>query len=50
MLSPEKAFENILPMPPPLVSMCMLGVIHTIEPPSVIIDSLGSSVQMTTGN
>ncbi len=37
--SPERAFENILPMPPPCVSIFTFGVCHTIEPFSVIIDS-----------
>ena len=50
MLSPENALENILPMPPPVVSICMLGVIQTIEPFSVIIRSPSVSSQTTTGN
>ena len=50
MLSPENALENILPMPPPVVSISILGVIHTIEPFSVIIRSPSVSSQTTTGN
>ena len=49
MLSPENALENILPTPPPTVSMCMFGVIHTMEPLSVIIFSPSSRWHTTTG-
>ena len=49
MLSPEKALENIFPRPPPRVSICILGLIHTMEPFSVIICSPPLSVQTTTG-
>lgn len=48
-LSPETAFENILPMPPPVVLISMLGVIQTMEPPSVIMDSPSARVHVTTG-
>ena len=40
---------NTLPMPPPDVSIFMFGLIHTMEPLSVIILSPASSVQITTG-
>ena len=50
MLSPEKARENILPRPPPRVSISMLGLIQAMEPRSVIICSPSSIWQITTGN
>ena len=36
-------------MPPALVCISMLGDIQTMEPFSVIMDSLASTSQMTTG-
>lgn len=48
--SPENALENMPPIPPALVSICMFGVIHTMDPPSVIICSPLASPHVTTGN
>ena len=50
MLSPENALENILPRPPPEVAICMFGVIHTMDPFSVTMDSPSARLQVTTGN
>ena len=47
--SPEKALENILPMPPPEVDISMLGVIQTMAPLSVIMDSPSLRLHVTTG-
>ena len=46
--SPENILPNILPSPPPLVCISMLGDIQTIEPLSVIMLSPASSSQVTT--
>ena len=48
-VSPEKARPNALPiLPPPSVAIAMLGLIHTMEPFSVRIDSPGASWQIAT--
>ena len=47
--SPENIRPKALPRPPAEVSISMLGVIHTMEPFSVTMDSPGESWQMTTG-
>ena len=49
MLSPDSALENILPRPPPRVSIFMLGLCQTMDPFSVIICSPASRWQTTTG-
>ena len=41
--------ENILPNPPPLVSICILGAIQAMDPLSVIILSPFSKWHITTG-
>ena len=48
MLSPENIFPNILPRPPPEVSISMFGDIQLIEPASQQSDSPLSSEQITT--
>ena len=47
--SPENIRPKALPMPPALVCISMLGDIQTMDPFSVIMDSLASTSQMTTG-
>ena len=47
--SPENIRPKALPRPPALVCISMLGDIHTMDPFSVIMDSLASTSQMTTG-
>ena len=47
--SPENMRPKAFPRPPAEVSISILGDIHTMEPFSVIMDSLFSSSQMTTG-
>jgi hypothetical protein len=43
--------ENRRPKPPvPEVLISMFDDIHTMDPPSVIIDSFASSLHSTTGN
>lgn len=50
MLSPVRALENIFPMPPPpVVVISMFGVIHTMDPFSVIMLSPLLSLHTTTG-
>ena len=49
MLSPAKALANILPRPPPVVSILKSGVCQTMEPLSVIICSPFSIWHTTTG-
>ena len=47
--SPENIRPNILPTPPPTVSICIFGLIQLIAPDSQTTDSPGASVQITTG-
>ena len=49
MESPENMRPKALPMPPAPVSIFMLGLIQTMEPRSVIMDSPPSRWQTTTG-
>ncbi len=49
-LTGERFGEHASGFPPALISICMFGVIHTMDPPSVMICSPLASPHVTTGN